>query len=116
MLLLHLVVLALGAYLAMLCLLAGGLALVPALVRGLDYYSHTVFEITTDKLGAQGTVALLNEYFTLMVDCIQREEGMLDKFIGDAIMAFWGAPRAPLSPALMHWQQRSRASVMTRPA
>ena len=26
------------------------------LVRGLDYYAHTVFELTTDKLGAQGTV------------------------------------------------------------
>lgn len=26
------------------------------LVRGLDYYSHTVFELVTDKLGAQGTV------------------------------------------------------------
>ncbi len=28
----------------------------PKLVRGLDYYNHTVFEFTTDKLGAQGTV------------------------------------------------------------
>jgi adenylate cyclase len=50
------------------------------------------FTTITEQLGAQGTVALLNEYFTLMVDCIQREEGMLDKFIGDAVMAAFGIP------------------------
>ena len=52
------------------------------------------FTTFTEELGAQGTVTLLNEYFTVMVDCIQREEGMLDKFIGDAIMAVFGMPFA----------------------
>ena len=34
----------------------------PRLVRGLDYYNHTVFEWTTDKLGAQGTVCAGGRY------------------------------------------------------
>lgn len=37
-------------------------------------------------------VALLNEYLTAMTDIVMKYDGTLDKYIGDAIMAFYGAP------------------------
>ena len=52
------------------------------------------FTTITESLGAQGTVSLLNEYFDIMVEAISEQEGMVDKFIGDAIMAGFGVPIA----------------------
>ena len=50
------------------------------------------FTTITESLGAQGTVGFLNDYFTLMVEEISKLHGMLDKFIGNAIMAAFGLP------------------------
>jgi adenylate cyclase len=43
----------------------------------------------SEKMQAEALVSLLNEYLTAMTLEITRQQGVLDKFIGDAIMAFW---------------------------
>ncbi len=83
------------------------------------------FTSITEKLGARGTVDFLNEYFTIMVECLQDEGGMLDKFIGDAIMAAFGLPVAKeddpdravscaiaMQRALQDWNQERQANDM----
>lgn len=50
------------------------------------------FSRMAEHMGAADTAAMLNEHFTQLAACIEAEGGTVDKFIGDAIMAFWGAP------------------------
>ncbi|HRX15685.1 MAG TPA: adenylate/guanylate cyclase domain-containing protein [Spirochaetota bacterium] len=50
------------------------------------------FTAISEKLHPEKVVEFLNEYMTLMVDCIDKTHGVVDKFIGDAIMALWGTP------------------------
>lgn len=50
------------------------------------------FTSISEKLQADQVVDLLNIYLKDMCDVIFEYQGTLDKFIGDAIMAFWGAP------------------------
>ncbi len=51
------------------------------------------FTTISEQLGEpQKLVALLNEYLSAMTEIIFQYEGTLDKYVGDEIMAFWGAP------------------------
>jgi adenylate cyclase len=52
------------------------------------------FTTISEALSAESLTALLNEYLSAMGDIIQEEGGTLDKYIGDAIVAFWNAPLA----------------------
>ncbi len=54
-------------------------------LRGFTTFSETIDPATL--------VHLLNEYLTVMSDIIFKYEGTIDKYMGDAIMAFWGAPQ-----------------------
>lgn len=52
------------------------------------------FTATAEKTSAGDVAALLNSHFDLLGSCIEGEGGTIDKFIGDCVMAFWGAPDA----------------------
>jgi len=57
------------------------------------FFSDLVgFTSMGEQLTPDGVVKFLNQYFTLMAEPIREHQGILDKFIGDAVMAYWGPP------------------------
>lgn len=50
------------------------------------------FTTMSEKLPPETVVEILNQYLTLISECILKYNGTLDKYVGDAVMAFWGAP------------------------
>jgi adenylate cyclase len=59
-------------------------------------------EIFTKEFGKDASdkiIFWLNEYFTQMVNCVEKTNGVVDKFIGDAVMAHWGTAYTAGSPA-----------------
>ena len=56
------------------------------------------FTAISEKLEPNEVVEFLNEYMTQMVECVNDTHGVVDKFIGDAVMAVWGAPTSAGNP------------------
>jgi class 3 adenylate cyclase len=52
------------------------------------------FSGTSEAMTPQGLVKVMNRYFSTMSAPIRRHQGIIDKYIGDAIMAYWGPPFA----------------------
>lgn len=50
------------------------------------------FSRVSEQLTPQALVRLVNRYFTIMSGPIREHDGVIDKYIGDAIMAYWGPP------------------------
>ncbi|MFZ2500563.1 MAG: CHASE2 domain-containing protein [Minisyncoccia bacterium] len=50
------------------------------------------FTTLSEGLSPPELTSLINEYLTAMTDAIMETGGLVDKYIGDAVMAFWGAP------------------------
>ncbi len=81
------------------------------------------FTAAVDKMGPESVRSFLNECFTRMTEIIFQHQGTLDKFIGDSVMAFFGAPLAVQDPGILSVKaamamlgsfQRMRSSWMKR--
>ena len=59
-----------------------------------ETFTNVFGEDASDRI-----VYWLNNYFSRMVDCVEKTNGSIDKFIGDAVMAHWGAVYTSGSPA-----------------
>lgn len=66
------------------------------------------FTTIGENMTPSGLVRLLNRHFGLMSEAIQQNKGVIDKFIGDAVMAFW-AP--PFCPSGEHAEGACRAAI-----
>src|SRR5262249_35492125 len=50
------------------------------------------FTTLSEGVTPQGLVKVMNRYLSIMSEPIRSHRGIIDKYIGDAIMAYWGAP------------------------
>ena len=71
------------------------------------------FSAIGEQLTADNVVRLLNRYFTAATEVIRRNHGIVDKFIGDSVMAFWASP---FSEGETHARDACLASLEMRTA
>ncbi len=57
------------------------------------------FTPLAENMSSEEVADMLNHHFELVTQCIEQEGGTVDKFIGDAVMAFWGAPELQVDHA-----------------
>ncbi len=50
------------------------------------------FTALSERMTAPDAAEFLNSHFSLVADCVEVEDGVIDKYIGDSVMAIWGAP------------------------
>ena len=80
------------------------------------------FTTLSESLDAEKVATLLNEHFGDISAAVEEEEGTIDKFIGDSVMAFWGAPQKQpdharrAARAVIVIAERVRARNVTREA
>ena len=70
------------------------------------------FTRQSEAMTAPQTAEFLNRHFAMLSACVEAEGGTIDKFIGDAVMAFWGAPE----PQADHAAHACRAALAIRDA
>ena len=70
------------------------------------------FTRQSETMTAPETAEFLNQHFAMFSRCVEDEDGTIDKFIGDSLMAFWGAPEAQPD----HAARACRAALAIRAA
>jgi adenylate cyclase len=68
------------------------------------------FSRLAQQLDAAAAAALLNHHFELLAGCVAATDGTVDKYLGDGMMAFWGAPL----PQPDHAERAARAALLIR--
>jgi class 3 adenylate cyclase len=70
------------------------------------------FTALAQSMAAAEMASFLNHHFSLIAACVEAEDGTVDKYMGDSMMAFWGAPAADAD----HTERACRAALAIRRA